>query len=108
MQWNEHHTLAGDTEAIATLHETERIFAQERTRGETAFRVEADKPAERWSSLTRRPCRSSSCQGRWRMNVETLAFIVIGMIVTVAFILCSEFQVVDSFRKWLGAKLTGQ
>ena len=34
-------------EALAAIRESECIFTHERTRGETAFRVEADKPAER-------------------------------------------------------------
>jgi len=45
--WNEQDALAGDTEAIAALHEVERIFAQERARGATAFRVDPGKPVER-------------------------------------------------------------
>ena len=47
VQWNEQDALAGDAEALAAIREAERIFAQERTRGATAFRVEAGKPAER-------------------------------------------------------------
>jgi len=45
--WNEQDARAGDAEAIAALREVERIFAQERARGATAFRVEAGKPVER-------------------------------------------------------------
>jgi hypothetical protein len=45
--WNEQDALAGDAEALAALREAERIFARERARGATAFRVEAGKPAER-------------------------------------------------------------
>ena len=44
--WNEQDARAGDTEALAALREVERIFAQERARGATAFRVEAGKPVE--------------------------------------------------------------
>jgi hypothetical protein len=47
VQWNEQDAQAGDAEAIAAIREAERIFAQERSRGATAFRVEAGKPAER-------------------------------------------------------------
>ena len=47
VQWNEQDAHAGDAEAIAAIREAERIFAQERARGVTAFRVEAGKPAER-------------------------------------------------------------
>jgi|SRR5215467_12144170 len=45
--WNEQGAQAGDAEAMAALQEAERIFAKERTRGATAFRVEPDKPVER-------------------------------------------------------------
>lgn len=45
--WNEHDALAGDTEAIKAIQEAEQIFARERARGATAFRVEPDKPIER-------------------------------------------------------------
>ena len=45
--WNEQDALAGDAEANAAIREAERIFARERARGATAFRVEAGKPVER-------------------------------------------------------------
>ena len=38
---------AGDAEANAAIREAERIFAHERARGATAFRVEEGKPVER-------------------------------------------------------------
>ena len=47
MHWDEQDALAGDAEANAAIQEAERIFAQERARGATAFRVEAGKPVER-------------------------------------------------------------
>ncbi len=47
VQWNEQDAQAGDAEAIAAIREAERIFAQERARGATAFRVETGKPAQR-------------------------------------------------------------
>jgi Tfp pilus assembly protein PilX len=47
VQWNERDAQAGDAEASAAIREAERIFAQERSRGATAFRVETGKPAER-------------------------------------------------------------
>lgn len=47
MQWNEQDALAGDVEAVAAIREAERIFAQERARGTTAFRVEVGKSVER-------------------------------------------------------------
>ena len=45
--WSEQDALAGDTEAMAAIREAERIFAQERAKGATAFRVEPGKPVER-------------------------------------------------------------
>ena len=47
VQWNEQDALAGDTEALAAIREAERIFAEERARGATAYRLDAGKPAER-------------------------------------------------------------
>ena len=47
VQWNEQEVQAGGVEAMAAIRETERIFAQERVRGATAFRVETGKPTER-------------------------------------------------------------
>lgn len=47
LTWDEQKIKAGDTEALAAVREAERIFAQERTRGATAFRVETGKPIER-------------------------------------------------------------
>jgi hypothetical protein len=45
--WDEQKALAGDLDAIAAIREAERIFALERTRGSTAFRVETGKPIQR-------------------------------------------------------------
>ena len=47
LRWNEQDALARDAEALAAIREAERIFARERARGATAFRVEAGKPVER-------------------------------------------------------------
>jgi len=47
LAWDEQKVLMGDAEAIAAVREAERIFAQERARGATAFRVEGGKPIER-------------------------------------------------------------
>ena len=47
VQWNEQDALAGDSEAIAAVREAERIFAEERAKGATAFRVDPGKPVER-------------------------------------------------------------
>jgi hypothetical protein len=45
--WDEQKVLAGDVEAMAAVREAERIFAQERAKGATAFRIETGKPTER-------------------------------------------------------------
>jgi len=47
LTWDEQKILTGDSEAIAAVREAERIFAQERAKGATAFRVETGKPVER-------------------------------------------------------------
>ena len=47
VQWNEQDALAGDAEANAAIREAERIFARERARGATAYRLEEGKPVER-------------------------------------------------------------
>ena len=45
--WDEQKVLAGDAEALAAVREAERIFAQERAKGATAFRIETGKPSQR-------------------------------------------------------------
>ena len=45
--WDEQKVLAGDSDAVAAVREAERIVAQERTKGATAFRVEPGKPIQR-------------------------------------------------------------
>lgn len=45
--WDEQKALVGDPEALAAVREAERIFAQEKAKGATAFRVEQGKPVER-------------------------------------------------------------
>jgi hypothetical protein len=45
--WDEQKVLAGDPEAIAAIREAERIFAQERAKGATAFRIETGKAPQR-------------------------------------------------------------
>jgi len=47
LNWNMQNSLAGDAEARAAVLEAERIFARERQRGATAFRVDSGKPIER-------------------------------------------------------------
>ena len=45
--WDEQKFQTNDSEAIAAVHEAERIFAEERVRGATAYRIDAGKPAQR-------------------------------------------------------------
>jgi hypothetical protein len=45
--WNAENAMTGNAEAMAAIREAERIFAQERARGATAFRVDPGKPIER-------------------------------------------------------------
>lgn len=45
--WDDQKALTGDLEAVAAIREAERIFAQERAKGATAFRVETGKPIQR-------------------------------------------------------------
>jgi hypothetical protein len=47
LSWDEQRVLTGDAEAIAAVREAERIFAQERSKGATAFRIDPGKPIER-------------------------------------------------------------
>ena len=47
VNWDQQRVLEGDPEAIAAVREAERIFAQERAKGATAFRVEPGKPIQR-------------------------------------------------------------
>ena len=45
--WSVEEALAGDAQAQAALQEAEQIFAKERAKGATAFRVEPGQPIER-------------------------------------------------------------
>jgi hypothetical protein len=45
--WDKQSVLEGDPEATAAVREAERIFAQERAKGATAFRIDPGKPAQR-------------------------------------------------------------
>jgi hypothetical protein len=45
--WDADKLQTGDPEAMAAIREAERIFAQERSKGATAFRVTPGKPVER-------------------------------------------------------------
>jgi len=51
--WDEQKVLAGDPEATAAIREAERIFAQERAKGATAFRMDPGKPAQRIEEFDR-------------------------------------------------------
>lgn len=45
--WDQEKVAVGDPEALAAIREAERIFAQERARGATAFKVETGKAPQR-------------------------------------------------------------
>jgi hypothetical protein len=47
LTWDQQKIQAGNSDAIAAVREAERIFAQERAKGATAFLVEAGKPVQR-------------------------------------------------------------
>ena len=47
VNWDQQKVLEGDLDAIAAVREAERIFAQERAKGATAFRVDPGKPIQR-------------------------------------------------------------
>jgi hypothetical protein len=51
--WDEQKVLAGDPEATAAVREAERIFAQERAKGATAFRIDPGKPSQRIEEFDR-------------------------------------------------------
>lgn len=45
--WDRSAIETGDLDAVAAVHEAEKIFAEQRARGATAVRVAPGKPAER-------------------------------------------------------------
>jgi hypothetical protein len=47
IEWDRKQAETGDPEAVAALHEAERIFAEQRARGATAFRIVPERRAER-------------------------------------------------------------
>jgi hypothetical protein len=47
VEWDSRKVEAGEAEALSAVREAERIFAEQRARGATAFRVAPDRPAER-------------------------------------------------------------
>ncbi|MGZ3663382.1 MAG: hypothetical protein ACXVDA_02710 [Ktedonobacterales bacterium] len=49
--WDVKKAEVGDMEALAAIREAERIFAVERARGATAFKIEADKAPVRIDSF---------------------------------------------------------
>lgn len=51
--WDQQRVLSGDPEALAAIREAERIFAQERAKGATAFKVDTGKPVERIEQFDR-------------------------------------------------------
>ena len=51
--WDEQKVMAGDPEATAAVREAESIFAQERAKGATAFRIDPGKPAQRIEQFDR-------------------------------------------------------
>jgi hypothetical protein len=53
LEWDERKLRTGDPEAVAAVHEAERIFEEQRARGATAFKVEADTPAQRLDAFDR-------------------------------------------------------
>jgi len=50
-EWDVARVLEGDAEAVAAVREAERIFAEQRARGATAFRVWPGRPAQRLDSF---------------------------------------------------------
>jgi hypothetical protein len=50
-EWDVARVQQGDAEAVAAIREAERIFAQQRARGATAFRVWPGRAAERLDSF---------------------------------------------------------
>lgn len=51
--WDQQKVSANDPEAMAAIREAEHIFAQERAKGATAFRISPGKPAERIDQFDR-------------------------------------------------------
>ena len=46
-EWDVAGVKSGDAEAVAAVQEAEQIFARQRARGATAFKVAPGRPAER-------------------------------------------------------------
>jgi hypothetical protein len=47
VEWDGRKARAGDAEALAAVREAERVFAEHRAHGATAFRVAPGRPDER-------------------------------------------------------------
>ena len=47
VEWDSEKVETGDPEALAAVREAERVFAEQRARGATAFKVEPGRPAVR-------------------------------------------------------------
>ena len=47
ISWDAERAAAGEADSLAAVAEAERIFAEERARGATAFRTLPGRPAER-------------------------------------------------------------
>lgn len=53
VEWDERRLEIGDPDALAAIHEAERIFEEQRARGATAFKVAPDRHAERIDEFDR-------------------------------------------------------
>jgi hypothetical protein len=51
--WDVRQVEAGDAEAVAAVREAERIFAEQRAKGATAFRVDAGQAPARMDEFDR-------------------------------------------------------
>jgi hypothetical protein len=47
VEWDSEKVETGDPEALAAVREAERVFAEQRVRGATAFKIEPGRPAVR-------------------------------------------------------------
>lgn len=47
VEWDSEKVETGDPEVLAAVREAERVFAEQRARGATAFKVEPGRPAVR-------------------------------------------------------------
>ncbi len=54
LDWDVQAAEVGDPQALAAVREAEQVFAEQRARGATAFRVAPGRPAERIDRFDRR------------------------------------------------------